>query len=782
MNFLKKNIFLLVFVKILSAQILTGVIYDNNNIPLAGTNIIVDGTNLGTASNDNGEYLLKLKAGRYRIIYSYIGYTPDTIEVSINENEMVKKNIILHESGILQKSIVITGKKINTAEQIILNVIENKNDYLHQLKNYTYTAYTKTILELDRNNKTITGGVLQALSNAYYEYPDEFQECIIAKKQTKNFTEATNIITLGKIPNVLNEDIQIDEISVISPLNKNATDYYYYEMADTLVWNGQNLFVINFKPKKGNIPLFSGTLKIVDNAFTVAEVELRGGELIKTATRKGIVISEELREYQNYFRLPVKVSIDYEMDMGIPGIPGIRLRQESLISDYKLNDEDFYYNFDNNIVVLAPAAEEDEEDIWEKSQTIPLTEDEQKAVEKIDSTVSNANIIKRGILKVSDILTSAHDGIFTGFSDFYHFNKVEGNYLGVGLSSSNYLGPVKLYLRTGYGFSDEKWKLSTDLNFNFYNENKVFVSYYDNMDAVDRFSSYEPILVTFRSLIQKKDYDDYFYTRGWKAGFNFRLSNHFNSIVTVTTAEEKTAEFNSNWSLFKRNERFRENIKISEGQLSDIGFSFRYDDRKFYDYGWVRMPLESKDYTVAQIDVVSSIDKVLNSDYAYTIYHLFVSKYFAMNNYSEFNISCVGGLLTGDKVIQNHFYLNGNYGLLADPLTLRTISENYYLSDKYVSVFFEQNFRNYLFNLFNIPYLENSKYEFYIFANYAYVENDPAVFEENPFIVTGQDNIWETGFGIGNVLGFLRLDFGWALSKAKYQDAFSFQILTRLEL
>lgn len=44
--------------------------------PIPGATVLVDGTNFGTASDDEGRYTLRLPAGRYRLRFSSIGYAP----------------------------------------------------------------------------------------------------------------------------------------------------------------------------------------------------------------------------------------------------------------------------------------------------------------------------------------------------------------------------------------------------------------------------------------------------------------------------------------------------------------------------------------------------------------------------------------------------------------------------------------------------------------------------------------------------------------------------------
>jgi len=72
-----KNLLFTIFVLIspifLYSQV-TGKVVDTENDLLPYVNIYVEGTTIGTTSNTNGEYLLKLKPGEYTLNYQFIGY------------------------------------------------------------------------------------------------------------------------------------------------------------------------------------------------------------------------------------------------------------------------------------------------------------------------------------------------------------------------------------------------------------------------------------------------------------------------------------------------------------------------------------------------------------------------------------------------------------------------------------------------------------------------------------------------------------------------------------
>ena len=90
-----------------------GVVTSAEGQPLAGANVVVDGTNKGTATDGEGRYtILNVEAGTYSITTSYIGYQSST-----NTNVLVKvglttpANFALQTSAVEGEAVTITGDK-----------------------------------------------------------------------------------------------------------------------------------------------------------------------------------------------------------------------------------------------------------------------------------------------------------------------------------------------------------------------------------------------------------------------------------------------------------------------------------------------------------------------------------------------------------------------------------------------------------------------------------------------------------------------------------------------
>ncbi|MDL5044590.1 carboxypeptidase-like regulatory domain-containing protein [Oscillatoria amoena NRMC-F 0135] len=108
----------------LSAQsryTISGTIKDAaNGEELIGATVLADGTTNGAASNEYGFYSLSLVKGKYKLIFSYTGYTSKTVEIDLDANKTI--NIELAENTVEVGEVVVTGEKADK------NISEKQNE------------------------------------------------------------------------------------------------------------------------------------------------------------------------------------------------------------------------------------------------------------------------------------------------------------------------------------------------------------------------------------------------------------------------------------------------------------------------------------------------------------------------------------------------------------------------------------------------------------------------------------------------------------------------------
>ena len=145
------------------AQGVRGIIKDavtNQGIP--GTSVVVEGRSAGTASDNNGNYTLRLPAGTYSIKISSVGYQTSTVSVSVSGTEFTSQDVSLKESSSTLQEIAVIGSRSATARTNIqtatpVDVISTKELKsfgqvdVGQILNYVAPSFSS-------NRQTVTDG------------------------------------------------------------------------------------------------------------------------------------------------------------------------------------------------------------------------------------------------------------------------------------------------------------------------------------------------------------------------------------------------------------------------------------------------------------------------------------------------------------------------------------------------------------------------------------------------------------------------------------------------
>ena len=69
----------------LFAQSIVGTIVDVDSQPLEGANIVIEGTDLGGVSNEDGAFSIEVTSGTYDVTASFIGYSSITKSVVVED-------------------------------------------------------------------------------------------------------------------------------------------------------------------------------------------------------------------------------------------------------------------------------------------------------------------------------------------------------------------------------------------------------------------------------------------------------------------------------------------------------------------------------------------------------------------------------------------------------------------------------------------------------------------------------------------------------------------------
>jgi len=757
-------------------------IQSNENLGYA--NIRISGSMIGTAANIEGNFELKLKPGKYVLIASYIGYYSDTIAIELDK-DISDLQFGLSETDLpLPEIVILPGE--NPALEIIRKAIEKRKERYKKINSYEFEAYTKGIVRTEndfgaKGNQVSLGvgvgdsselkitGILENQSKGYFLKPDNYKEIILARKQSANFPSSINIVTGRRImQNFYDGDVSFFDTDLPGPLSDNALDYYYFYIDKVLALDNQKVFKIYMATESSVDPGFQGSIFITDSTYDLIKVDL---QLNRAANIGGIFdtinVFQQFRNYDGIF-----MPADYRIFLkaNFLGLARVGFELNSVLYDYKINAPLNPDDFSNAIVTVVPEADKKDSLYWVSSQTIPNTLEEEKAYERIDS-LSKAPVTFWDRFSFLSTRTYLSENLAAnGTLNLYHFNRVEGHALKLGLYANDYFEQrLDSYLDVSYGFSDKKVKTvfgftyllgnyrTYSIRFNAYNTLKTLFENYD---------SYSDFTATLLALINKEEFRDYYYSNG----FDLRLTGEVFPVLELSAGfinkTDKSASANSDFSFFRKDKMYPPNQQINDIKINAITAGFKLDFRKYIEDGYFRRRTSlGKSNIIFYGDVTYSNSGFLNSGLDFTTYHLYINSYIKTFRTANLSMRFFGMYNDGTLPYQYLYALPGNLNGVSKNFTFRTLRISDVFGDRVATLRIEHDFRDEIFRLLNIPGLRSWEISLNLFLNAALTGiSDKTRYLLPTELKTFAHPFYEIGFGIGQGIIPLQLEFAWKLN------------------
>jgi iron complex outermembrane receptor protein len=94
---------------------LSGNVHDKNGLPLSYVIVFLEGTKLGTLTNEQGNFILKAPVGDYKLVAKYVGYKETSISVTVGEQNNPSVDLALAENANELGTVVVSGVKVKSA-------------------------------------------------------------------------------------------------------------------------------------------------------------------------------------------------------------------------------------------------------------------------------------------------------------------------------------------------------------------------------------------------------------------------------------------------------------------------------------------------------------------------------------------------------------------------------------------------------------------------------------------------------------------------------------------
>ena len=749
------------------------------------SNVRIINTTLGTAANTNGDYEIKLTSGTYSLVASYIGYYSDTVSVELKNNTM-GINFSLRKTEIILPEIVIRPGE-NPALEIIRKAIEKKKERNSKLNSYEFEAYTKGLIrttdEISARGRTVSAGIgtgedsvdlkitglLENQSKGYFKKPNQYKDVIIARKQSANFPPTINTLTGGRlIQNFYDDDIRFFSGDLPGPISDDALDYYYYYIDKVVFKDDRKVFKIFMATENSNDPGFVGSVFINDSTYELIQVEL---ELNRAANIGGIFdtisIFQQFSSYNDIY-----MPVDYRLFVkgNVLGLVKFGFELNTILYDYKINPELSDDIFTKAIVTVLPDADKKDSLYWTSAQTIPNTTEEDNAYKRIDSLKKVPVTFWDQFSWVSTRTNFSENFAINGTLNFWRFNRVEGFTPRLGFYFEDYLDQrLNSSLDLAYGFSDKRFKTDFSLEYLLgdYRTTSLTLNAYNSIKILFGTSGeYTDLTASLLALLNKEEFRNYYYS----AGFDFKVESEVFPVLALSAGflnrKDKSAQNNTDFSFFKKDREYPVNPDIYEASINALTAGFKLDFRDYIEDGYFRRrAFTGSSYTTFEGEVTHSNKDWLSSDLNFTTYRLYIDNFTRTFRSAFLNVKLFGMYNVGSLPYQDMYALPGNINLLSKSYSFRTLKINEIFGERVATLNLEYNFRDELFKLLNIPGFKDWEITLNVFLNSAITEiGDESAALLPVEIKTFNKPFYEIGFGLGQGIIPLQLEFAWKLN------------------
>lgn len=88
---------------------ITGKVVDEQNRPLAGVNVTIEGSLVGVATSSNGTFFLNLKPGNYTLTFTYVGYKKKNLEVQVPMQSELR--VTMEVDPIMAEEVIVSATR-----------------------------------------------------------------------------------------------------------------------------------------------------------------------------------------------------------------------------------------------------------------------------------------------------------------------------------------------------------------------------------------------------------------------------------------------------------------------------------------------------------------------------------------------------------------------------------------------------------------------------------------------------------------------------------------------
>lgn len=767
-----------------------GKVSNSNGEGLEFASIYVENSNLGATSNEEGLYELFLRPGTYKIVFQYVGYTTQTLEVAVGSEDLLL-DVTLETELFMLNDIVIREGDRDPAYAIIKQAQAKRRYYLQEeIKRYECKVYVKGLQRLHEKPDKIMGinieldtGIVyfsESLSKLSYQAPDDYKEIMIASKvsgdnQAFSFNQATDA-WLNLYENIGGKEIS--ERGIISPIASNALLYYRYRLVGAFYEGRQLINKIQVIPRRKFAPAYSGHIYITEDTWRIHSADLQLG--------KGVIEFIDSTSIQQVYQpvmLPdsstTYLPLSQKMNFNLQGF-GFKASGYFVFiySDYEAEPTFPKRHFNREIIRIEAEANKKEADYWEKIRPLPLSEEEKLDYQVKDSIriIKESKPYKDSLDRKNNRLTLGKLLVF-GYNHrnsydnrniylqpifrTFQFNTVEGLVTDFSLRYTKY-DSLRHYWRVEptirYGFANQRLqaKLEVDYRFNPIKSGVISLSGGQYVEQLSRIESITPFLNSMYSLLDEQNFMKLYEKAFARLSYRREIKHGLGLFAVAEYAERREMRNHSDYRWrdvggreYTPNFILDENIdtRFPTNQALTLGLVLSFQFGQDYVLYPNRKVIMNDRYPNILLNYRKGIP-ALGSDVDYDFLSLVIKDKLPVGMLGEGSLELDGGKFLRREQLSfvDYRHFKGNQTILSNfDFSSFQLLDYYRFStnDWYFKAHYEHHFNGFLLN--GIPFLRRLKWQTVVGGNYLYTE--------------ALGHYAELRLGIEHIFKVLRVDF-----------------------
>ncbi len=264
---------------------LRGYVRNDKGEPLPLATIYVKNTQVGTASNNDAFYELKLAEGKYQIIFQYLSYQTLEKEIVIGK-EFINFDVKMELQTYLLREVEVKAGAEDPAYTIMRKAIAMSKVHKLQVDAYDARIYMKGtgrvlnipyLLESKLKKEGIVEGktyLTENITDLHFEQPNKYVKKVISLRssdiESKSASPMDYIEASFYDPNIAN---------IVSPLSPSAFAYYKFYLESVFRDQGLEVNKIKVTPRSRGDDVWEGYIYIVENKWCIHSLQLNTEKL-----------------------------------------------------------------------------------------------------------------------------------------------------------------------------------------------------------------------------------------------------------------------------------------------------------------------------------------------------------------------------------------------------------------------------------------------------------------------------------------------------------------------